>query len=60
MEINEGEVRITNIPDVTIGDKSLATLVHERKTSIIAKTILELCNKIRQQREEIERLSKNA
>jgi ABC-type ATPase involved in cell division len=54
MEVNEGQVRITTSPFVTIADTPLA----ECTTPEIAKEIMSLCKRIEDQRNTIISLRK--
>jgi len=56
MEIIEGDIRITSVPAVTIGDQRLTDLVDKKAYGILSKAILELTKKVQEQREEILRL----
>lgn len=60
MEINEGNVRIHQRPEVTIGDKSLDELCSTAIGRLkIERELLSLCKKVREQREMILRLNRD-
>jgi len=54
MEINEGDIKISQVPYVTIGDKEL----HECEWWRIKREFVSLVKKIGEQRERIAQLEK--
>jgi hypothetical protein len=54
METTEGNVRVVDRPEITIGDKPLA----ECSINVIASTMLRLLKNIGEQREQIRELTK--
>ncbi len=52
MEVNEGQIRISQVPYITIADKPLG----ECKTPLIAREIQRMCKMLEEQRKTIKLL----